>query len=64
MGPKYQDYVLGVELARWECGSHSTESKPKTQTAFKEQWGKILAKQPKESWTNARDIFQAIYNAL
>lgn len=60
MGPKHQDYVLGVELTRWECGSLSTESKLKTHTAFKEQRGKTLAKQTEESWGNACDIFQAI----
>lgn len=54
MGRKNEDwYVLGVQLAKWEYGSCSTESKPKTQAAFKDQWGKILAKQIKESWRNA-----------
>lgn len=38
MGPKWQDYILEVKLARWECGSPSTESKHKTQTIFKGQW--------------------------
>lgn len=60
MGPKHQDQVLGVQLARWECGNCSTESKPKTQAAFKEPWGKMLAEQTKESWRDASDIFQAI----
>lgn len=32
---------MEVELARWECGSPSTESKLKTQTAFKGQWEEI-----------------------
>lgn len=41
MGPKWQDYILEVELARWECGSPSTESKPRTQTAFKGHWEEI-----------------------
>lgn len=41
MGPKQQDYTLDVKLARWECGSPSTESKPKIQTAFKGQWEEI-----------------------
>lgn len=63
MGPKHQDYVLGMELARWKCGSCSTESKPNTQTAFKEQRCKILAKQTKESWRNACEIFR-VYTVL
>lgn len=41
ISPKQQDYILGVELARRECGSPCTESKPKTQTAFKGQWEEI-----------------------
>lgn len=41
ISPKQQDYILEAELARWECGSPSTESKPKTQTAFKGQWEEI-----------------------
>jgi len=64
MCPKRQDYISGVDLAKWECGSHSTESKSKTQTAFNREWGKIRAKQTKESWRNAHDIYQAIYSTL
>lgn len=41
MGPKRQDYILEVELARWECGNPSTESKPKTRTAFTGHWEEI-----------------------
>lgn len=41
MGPKRQDYILEVELARQECGSPFAESRLKTQTAFKGQWEEV-----------------------